>query len=425
MGGGDWELLRSAIGSAGEPSLASGEFQCIQSIGEPFGTLASMTGAQDRFESGYLSSVLFEFASPRVRAFSAQGSVQHQGVALGVGPALPVRVEFTGEMSSGTLASAVSVWALRDQMAGPVSFPWTASLLYSSMTQTAELYPAGTWPKGHLFQVRIATQALDLNGQPLSEPATHYFLSVRDYTVDNVAAVLSEPQSRANIPAGAFGQDYSLAVSTFSESEAVRSANVKLSAALGPDREPVKLLSVEPYDGQGTKWEGTLAKQATLDLPYDPAQLSVPAKTLNFWRLDDASQLWVRQHNSSVDEASKQVSIPVRHFSTYALIGQQDTDVSNVIAMPVPFRPNAGDPARYGCWSGCSNPGIRFTSVPPQGSLRIYTISGEKVLDVPLSANPQVWDARNSGGERVASGLYIWEVVSGENRKTGKLVVIK
>ena len=39
---------------------------------------------------------------------------------------------------------------------------------------------------------------------------------------------------------------------------------------------------------------------------------------------------------------------------------------------------------------------------------------------------PQIkWDVKNSEGEVVASGVYIWEVTIGGNRKTGKLIVIK
>jgi len=103
-----------------------------------------------------------------------------------------------------------------------------------------------------------------------------------------------------------------------------------------------------------------------------------------------------------------------------------DEDISGVYAYPVPFKPNSGDSTRYGTWSRL----IWFTYMPTVGTIRIYTLSGALVRSIDIASTPKVnneiqWDVRNTEGAIVASGIYIWEVTSGPNRKTGKLAVIK
>ena len=87
----------------------------------------------------------------------------------------------------------------------------------------------------------------------------------------------------------------------------------------------------------------------------------------------------------------------------------------------MPFRPNAGNPARYGTWAG----GITFTSLPAYGRIKLYTISGALVRDFDIAAPTLKWDLKNTDGQIVSSGVYLWEITAGKNRKTGKLVVIK
>ena len=221
MQGGDWEMVRSAVGSAGETSLSGGNDRVVQSIGEPFATRTPMGGAQDLFASGYLSSVLFEFAYPRVKSITAQGAISQQGMTFGVGGAIPVKLQFSADMASLSLPSAVTITAIRDHMSSPVSFSWTTSIIYSSGTQSAEVYPAGTWPKGHLYKVLVSTDAIDVNGSPLTETATYFFSTIRDYAVDNRAAVMEELESQAFVPAGAFAEDYFLILSTDSNTQPI------------------------------------------------------------------------------------------------------------------------------------------------------------------------------------------------------------
>jgi hypothetical protein len=67
---------------------------------------------------------------------------------------------------------------------------------------------------------------------------------------------------------------------------------------------------------------------------------------------------------------------------------------------------------------------IDFKRVPSTGTLSIYTVSGEIVARFDLSGQSS-WDLKNSKGERVAGGVYIFHVKSGDKSGTGKFAIIK
>jgi len=78
-----------------------------------------------------------------------------------------------------------------------------------------------------------------------------------------------------------------------------------------------------------------------------------------------------------------------------------------VKAYPNPFRPNKGDIA------------VGFTNIPAAGRVRVYTVAGELVRDLPGSiAGAIYWDGKNAAGEAVASGVYTCLVEgAGETKK--------
>ena len=158
----------------------------------------------------------------------------------------------------------------------------------------------------------------------------------------------------------------------------------------------------------------------------------VKASTLQLWRLDEQNAIWMRVADSEQDLSSHRITAPLRHLSVYALIGGADTAVNDVFVYPVPFRPN-GPNAGIGAgrtgaeWTPLAG-GITFGNLPSEGSIEIYTLSGQLVrtLAIPPSTSTNLrWDVKNSAGQSVASGVYIWRVVSGNNSKTGRLMVIR
>jgi hypothetical protein len=83
-------------------------------------------------------------------------------------------------------------------------------------------------------------------------------------------------------------------------------------------------------------------------------------------------------------------------------------------AFPVPFVAN-------------QNSGITFTGLSGAGSIKIYTISGQKVADLPVAQGQGLvtWNVENNSGEDVASGVYIYLVDTDGMQTKNKLVVIR
>jgi flagellar hook assembly protein FlgD len=63
-------------------------------------------------------------------------------------------------------------------------------------------------------------------------------------------------------------------------------------------------------------------------------------------------------------------------------------------------------------------------------SLRVYDIAGRMVRELvneslPAAAHSVVWDGTDTGGRRVASGVYYYRVVTDEKIATHKMTLVK
>jgi|GEM_PF-3468229 len=70
---------------------------------------------------------------------------------------------------------------------------------------------------------------------------------------------------------------------------------------------------------------------------------------------------------------------------------------------------------------------ISFTNLPQSGTIKIFNMVGEKVveLSIPLGAGIRSWNVKNDEGDNVATGVYFFSVSSGNQKTTGKLVIIR
>lgn len=423
--GEDWELSRSLHGSAGEISVTGGTDRLTQSMGEANG-LWRMSGASDVLLPGYLSS--FAAAAEMLKKLTTLGDLTSAGTTMVLASNNSVQLKFNVDADAASLAlpGALSVNVVQDSMGVPMAVPWPTTISYDALAQSAVIAPAaGNWDNGTLYELYASTDIADLDGNTRASIATFTFTTVRDPLVANVATFRAEPAITVPIPANTFNAPYLMMISSGTNTLAVRDANSK-SLLLGPERTPVKVIEVDSFDAAGQPWGTPLAQNVTLTLPYSATNgvidgTKLRSKTLSVWRLDENQSLWVKQSGASVDLAGGKVTYPTNHFSVYGLFGTLDTDVTDVYAFPVPFRPNVGNTARYGSWAE----GIKFVNLPSEGAINIYTISGRRVRSLSINLRQQAWDARNTEGQQVASGLYLWEIRSGNNRKTGKLVIIK
>lgn len=84
-------------------------------------------------------------------------------------------------------------------------------------------------------------------------------------------------------------------------------------------------------------------------------------------------------------------------------------------AFPIPWRAKE------------SGPHITFTDLPGGGNIKIYTVAGDEVVNLPIPAGTgQIqWPVTNSSGRKVASGVYFFIIDGGGVETKGKLIVIR
>ena len=100
-----------------------------------------------------------------------------------------------------------------------------------------------------------------------------------------------------------------------------------------------------------------------------------------------------------------------------------ENDISNVSVVPNPYIISS----RFN--ESTNGNRIRFTNLPQQCTINIYTISGEFVKSIDHNDNFQgsvFWDLKNTSGKNVAPGLYIYMLETNNGlSKVGKFAVVR
>ena len=126
------------------------------------------------------------------------------------------------------------------------------------------------------------------------------------------------------------------------------------------------------------------------------------------------------------------VTPPVRGAGVTAVT---DEDLALIQVVPNPFIVFSQYQTTMNPNTALDNSRVVFTHVPPSGTIRIYTVSGEFAQQITwgpsdLNGNGDLfYDLRTREGTDLASGLYIWvlrtSVGGQENIARGKFVVIR
>ncbi|MFH1619594.1 MAG: hypothetical protein ABIG11_06775 [bacterium] len=237
------------------------------------------------------------------------------------------------------------------------------------------------------------------------------------------------------IPADAIPFDYEIYSYVNPQASSVISANSKMEINRGvfSGAFPKGIVQFSIGDENGVVQMESFRKPPILLINYidanndgiiDGINPPVRTKTLSLWNLDERKELWMKMSHAGRDSVLKNMSLAVNAPGIFGLFGTSDTNVDDVYAYPVPWRPNGGNPD-----FGTMSEGITFINLPSEGSIKIFNLAGELVrkIDIPAGLVPAKlrWDARNKAGENVVSGVYIWQVCSGRNTKSGKLMVIR
>lgn len=102
--------------------------------------------------------------------------------------------------------------------------------------------------------------------------------------------------------------------------------------------------------------------------------------------------------------------------------GQAAANVENVIVVPNPYNGHER-------WDQAGAGRIQFMRVPANVKVRIYTMAGDLVRELEkrdATSGNMDWDLKNGNGEEIASGIYIYHVLSEEGYESkGHFVVVR
>jgi len=111
-----------------------------------------------------------------------------------------------------------------------------------------------------------------------------------------------------------------------------------------------------------------------------------------------------------VDAVANTITARRTHFSVYALLGVSvSATIDRVRIYPVPWQPNSTGKFGSATVAGCGS-GLVFDDLTSEGIIRIYTIPGDLVRELPFHSSDsgcKVWDGKNAAGQNVASGVYV------------------
>lgn len=435
MSGGLFQMFKTLIGSGGGSSkVAGGPFTLAHNVGQS--NAKTMTGGAFELSSGYNGQPAAAGAGPQAGNVTIPSAVVVGGLFLGVPLNAAFSISFDDAMDPASLQAASSLTAQRDKDGYSIQSPVAITVSYDAPSNTVTLTPNALLDNNNLYLLRISTDARSASGVALAAALTRQFETLFDNAQSNVFADLSGT-TRLIVPPQAIPAPGYFVIKTDPEQDPyridpaiIREANGKIVSDYGAFRTPIVVREINIFDASGALIEISPSKAASLVMEYqDNGQGVLQAdrppvrvSTLSMWMLDENRKLWVKLPGSLLDAQARTVAAPVTHVSVFALIGDADTDVSQVFAYPTPWKPKAGNSSRYGTLAD----GITFTSLPSLGTLRIYTLSGELVASIEHANGlpTEKWMGTNSLGSPVASGVYLWEIRSGSNRKTGKLMVV-
>jgi len=182
----------------------------------------------------------------------------------------------------------------------------------------------------------------------------------------------------------------------------------------------------------GNPYSSTFAAAVTIQMSYTDADNNglvdgitppVPVKTLAIYTIDPASQRWTAVPSSVVDSTNKVLTASVSHFSIYALFGvNASATLADLKVFPSPWRPGSG-----GTFDDAQ--GVHFRNLTPTATISIYTVTGHIVRRIEKQTSDGaevIWDGRNTDGDKVASGVYLYLVTAPNlDKQTGRFAIIR
>jgi len=301
-------------------------------------------------------------------------------------------------------------------------------LIYISSTCVLELHPP-TLNYGRAYKVTISTTIQDLSLNPLAEEFSFEFETLLDLSVQNI---ISSGPVTVDISEDALSGTGRIELLLNNENAKIRTAFTKESNFNDVSHRRLEngLVTVNVFNENEEQQTGNFQSPVWLYFRYDdssPADGFVDGETppvrvdsLAIYWLNEDRDFWVKVPSSEIDKDSSCVKAQLQHFSSYALMGCALYGVERTHPYPVPYKK----------WEDKDTPvpGIKFMFPGcSQAKIKIYDIMGRLLKEFSYSdvtaEIPGIftqWPVVD-----LPSGVYIYRVLSGENDKTGKLIVIQ
>ncbi len=259
--------------------------------------------------------------------------------------------------------------------------------------------------------------------------------------IDLTASLTGFGQVRVTIPAGAAPVDGYIFANTAAGTNPTDTTTGNISIATNKLKPSILLessiMELHYYDAYGSTVTQTFNSPVRLYMPYpdvngddlvDNVLTKMHAHTLRIYTMDTLNITWSLMPTSVVDVASTRVYADLNHFSMYALgsLIAMNSSVKDALAFPNPYKPGSGTQFD----SSALGEGIVFQGLTPRAHIRIFSIAGDLVADSLIESDDgrYLWDIRNTQGDKVASGLYIYLINNADDpsdKLSGKLAVIK
>jgi len=383
--------------------------------------------------------ITYDIQKPTVTLVVNSGRILRDGEIVGVLPETGMEAKFSKVMRRSSVEEGLELIAVKNNLNEPINEKVSLNFEWDGSTKTVRLtLQSGELNKNYLYRLQVTDRVTDLAGNTVKGERELVFRTIMDYTKKNIIAKKTDERIIVTMEANTLNRDGYLVINTAPLTYQYRvnpdnivEANKKVTEGY---QYPIEgcLWEFNVYDRDGN-WMGDGFKfEVEIALPYtdddgdgmvgDP---SIPVKEetlLAFW-LNEEHSNWVRVPGSKGDREKNVVTVKVPSFSVYALMGSAVYDLSNAHAYPVPWKPNDGKDE-----TGTEARGITFTNLSTDGVIKIYTISGELVMNYeykPVDKGKWTWDVKTPNGEKVFSGVYIYYIKNEKEHKTGKLIIIR
>jgi len=304
---------------------------------------------------------------------------------------------------------------------------------YDAASQTLSIKPStGLLIPSHYYQLDIASNLPDTFGFTTKDGFSAKFVTALDPNQQTkVYSPLDTTKTNfVTATKGVFnpGSFVILRTSFIEPTGPVTAAAAAVDSAMNSNKNlriqrQVEVLFYNTVNNQPVQGTAPSSVPLTLAVPGTAAAPALHASSLSSNNIDVGS-LTIYQYvagqglvavKGAVNNGDGTVTANVNKSGVYVLAGSISTTLSGAYAYPVPYKPSAGHTV------------ITFTGLATDSTVKIYTIMGElvKTLDTPDANGNIIWTVKNTDGDNVASGVYIYQIKNSFDEKRGKLMIIR